>query len=42
MVISIEAVDFNDLTESEKKASLKAVAEFTNGETISHEDIDWN
>lgn len=41
-LISIEAVDFDDLTESEKQASLKAVKEYHNRETVSHDEIDWD
>ena len=41
-VMHIEALDFDDLTKTEKQASVKAVAEYQDGTTVNHDDINWN
>ena len=40
--VSLEKVDFDDLTEDEKESVIQAELEYTRGETIKHEDIDWS
>ena len=39
---TIEAVSFNDLTEEEKLSIAKSQEEYERGETVRHEDINWN
>ena len=34
--------DYTKVTPKEKEALDEAVREFANGETISHESVDWN
>jgi len=38
----IEKVDFEDLTNEEKESVIKARKEYENGETINHNDINWD
>ena len=38
----IERVHFSDLSSEERKAIEQAEHEYEIGETVSHEDIDWN
>ena len=41
-VMNVEALDFDDLTKPEKQASLKAVAEYREGKTVNHDDVNWS
>ena len=41
-VIEIEKVDFDDLDDDDKLAVLQAREEYLRGETVAHEDIDWD
>ena len=38
----IEEVDYDDLTEDEKESVIQAELEYARGETIKHEDINWD
>jgi hypothetical protein len=38
----IQRVRYEDLTDNEKASVDQANREYENGETIKHEDIDWN
>jgi len=40
--VSLEKVDFDNLTEGEKTSVIQAELEYSRGETIKHEDIDWS
>ena len=40
--VLIEKIDFEDLTDEEKESVEQARAEYARGETIKHEDINWD
>ena len=38
---SLEKISFDELSVDEKESVLQAEQDFINGETVSHDDIDW-
>ncbi len=38
----IEKLSFDDLSDTEKASIIQSEYEYSNGETVSHNDIDWN
>lgn len=40
--ITLEKIDYSDLTEDEKVSIFKAEQEFANSETTSHDNINWD
>ena len=40
--LTLEKVSFDDSTDDEKASVIQAEKDFINGDTVSHNDIDWD